>query len=79
MKQTIKLRESELKKMISESVKRVMNESQYQDSYDWAMHTLNRRLKKHSIEDVVSFAEQELQFMDNMTPNNQLYVIGTLF
>lgn len=31
MKQTIKLRESELRRMISESVKRVLNEGQYDE------------------------------------------------
>lgn len=66
-KKLIRLTESDLHRVIKESVRKVLKESQYQDSYDWTMHTLNRRLKKHSIEDVVSFAEQELQFMDNMT------------
>ena len=61
------VKESNLHNIVKESVNKIINESLYQDSYDWTLSTLDRRLKKHSIEDVVSFAKQELQFMDNMT------------
>ena len=60
------VKESNLHSIVKESVSKIINESLYQDSYDWTLSTLDRRLKKHSIEDVVSFAKQELQFMDNM-------------
>ena len=66
MSKRIRLTESDLHRVVKESVNKIINESQYQDSYDWTLRALNRRLKKHSIEDVVSFAEQELQFMDDM-------------
>ena len=60
------VKESNLHNIVKESVNKIINESLYQDSYDWTLSTLDRRLKKHSIEDVVSFAKKELQFMDNM-------------
>ena len=65
-KKLIRLTESDLHRIVKESVNKIINESMYQDSYDWTLSTLDRRLKKHSIEDVISFAKKELQFMDNM-------------
>lgn len=62
----IRLTESDLHRIVKESVNKIINESMYQDSYDWTLSTLDRRLKKHSIDDVISFAKKELQFMDNM-------------
>jgi len=43
MKQTIKLKESELKQMISESIRRVLNES-FEDDYNTARQNYNRPL-----------------------------------
>ena len=65
-KKLIRLTESDLHRIVKESVNKIINESMYQDSYDWTLSTLDRRLKKHSIDDVISFAKKELQFMDNM-------------
>ena len=65
-KRLIRLTESDLHRIVKESVNKIINESMYQDSYDWTLSTLDRRLKKHSIDDVISFAKKELQFMDNM-------------
>ena len=46
MKRTIKLRESELKRMIAESVKRVLreNEENFADKYNTARQNYNRPL-----------------------------------
>ena len=65
-KTIIRLTESDLHRIVKESVNKIINESMYQDSYGWTLSTLDRRLKKHSIDDVISFAKKELQFMDNM-------------
>ena len=62
-----KLDETEFKNMVKEMVRHAINENTEQDFYNWTMNVLNRRLKKQSFNDVIAFAEKELEYMDNMT------------
>lgn len=73
MKQTVKLRESELKHIISESVKRVINEyvsmkhsghnmDDFLDDNDF-IEIVNRVVRMYDAED---FNENDLDYIDNM-------------
>ena len=73
MKRTIRLKESELKHMISESVKRVINEyvsmkhsghnlDDYLDDKDF-MEIVNRVVRMYEPED---FDENDLEYIDNL-------------
>lgn len=47
MKRTIRLNESELKRMISESVRRVLNEGQYEKGYDSGQFLIKTRIDRY--------------------------------
>lgn len=82
MKQTIKLRESELKRMIAESVKRVLNEQEittYQNpTQTWQgqnnyMSKLNQVLKLSQnlgLNEITNFVQQKIQQLYKAQSNN---------
>lgn len=78
MKRTIRLNESELKRMISESVRRVLNEGQYEKGYDSGQFLIKTRIDRYGDAEGRQKIKELYYKMLNNLENSKEYGLKTI-